>query len=322
MIRNSLRRLSLLSLAVLASGVATLTASAQANADWWRRQQQQQQQQRQMEIDRQRRQQQDAERQRLRDQERQRLRDQERTRMRDEERSRLIQEQRRKIANDNVQRRQAANDNVRRRQGANDNAPRRAGVGGGAAAVSRANDRTLYSNGVAKLNRAPTPGELRRGFTGKVTQDGRALVKVNNRVLAVPVSRVGGRLSGVGGGLQTARLSAAKGAAVTAEVQKIARASLKNTAPLKGTFNKAAAGDGNGGGGSSAGGNSGGGGGKGGAGGGRRPPKNPGDLTPIFNDAARKPPTIPGKVDKPTLDHNPPWKPKPKNPNGPKSPKL
>lgn len=314
MMKNSLRRLSLLSLAVMASGVATLNASAQANADWWRRQQQQQQQQRQMEIDRQRRQQQDAERQRMRDQERQRMRDQERARMRDEERNRLIQEQRRKVANDNVQRRQAANDNVRRRQAANDNVPRRA------TAVSRANDRTLYSNGVARLNRAPTPGELRRGFTGKVTQDGRALVRVNNRVLAVPASRVGVRMMRGSGALQASRWNDSKRAAVTTEVQRIATASLRTTPPLRGTFNKAA---GNGGGGTSAGGKSGGGGrkggGNGGSGGGRRPPRKPGDLTPIFNDAAGPPPppTLPGSGEKSTFVHPPP-----KNPPKPKGPKL
>lgn len=307
MMKNSLRRLLLLTLAVTASGVATAdTASAQANADWWRRQQQQQQQQqRQQELDRQRRQQ-EAERQRLRDQERQRMRDQERARVQQQERDRLLQ-QRREAANSNLRGRQPANSNVRR-------------AGGPAAAVSRSGDRVLYSNGVARLNRPPTAGELRRGFTGKVTQDGRALVKVNNRVLAVPAARVGVRWYGAqgAGALQASRLSAAKSASVTAEVQKIARASLKDIVRTGGPgglsekFNRAAGGGPppNGGGGAGRGGGGGNGGGGGGSndnnrgpGGGRRTPRKPGELSPIFNDAARKKPI--NKLEKPTLDHTP-----------------
>lgn len=54
-----------------------------------------------------------------------------------------------------------------------------------------ASDRRSFSNGVAKLNRPPTPAEAKRGFTGKVTADGKALVKFQGRVFAVPAARVG-----------------------------------------------------------------------------------------------------------------------------------
>jgi hypothetical protein len=50
----------------------------------------------------------------------------------------------------------------------------------------------VMSGGVAKMNRPLTPGEIQRGFTGKVTSDGRALIKFQNRVFTVPASRVSG----------------------------------------------------------------------------------------------------------------------------------
>ncbi|WP_423174584.1 hypothetical protein [Stenotrophomonas maltophilia] len=37
-----------------------------------------------------------------------------------------------------------------------------------------------------------TPGEIQRGFTGKVTTDGKALIKLGNRVVTAPASRVSG----------------------------------------------------------------------------------------------------------------------------------
>jgi hypothetical protein len=222
--------------------------------------------------------------------------------------------------------------------------------------VARSGDRVLYANGVARLNRPPTSGELRRGFTGKVTQDGRALVRVNNRVLAVPAARVGVKFRVIqsAGALRSSRWSDSKRAAVTNEVRTIATASLKNTVitggpgGLKEKFNAAAGSPPGGGGGNRGGGptGTGGGGGNNGNGGNGRKASNDnkrwprngrspkaGDLSPIFNDAARKSlktkldepiPVLkpkPGKPKKPANDNNPPlppWNaPKPKGPKGP-----
>lgn len=44
----------------------------------------------------------------------------------------------------------------------------------------------VSSGGIAKLTRPLTQGEIRRGFTGRVTSDGRALVRFQNRIFAVP----------------------------------------------------------------------------------------------------------------------------------------
>jgi hypothetical protein len=45
---------------------------------------------------------------------------------------------------------------------------------------------------MAKLSRPLTPAEVKRGFTGKVTADGRALVRFQGRVFAVPARGVSG----------------------------------------------------------------------------------------------------------------------------------
>lgn len=86
----------------------------------------------------------------------------------------------------------------------------------------------MSSGSVARLNRALTAAELRRGFTGKITLDGRALVRVGNRVLAVPASRVGVRVNRVQSPTVASRWNASKRAAVAAEVQKLAATSLRN----------------------------------------------------------------------------------------------
>ncbi len=51
---------------------------------------------------------------------------------------------------------------------------------------------TAISTGVVKAPRNPTPSEIQKGFIGRVTADGRALVKFQNRILAVPATRISG----------------------------------------------------------------------------------------------------------------------------------
>jgi hypothetical protein len=50
----------------------------------------------------------------------------------------------------------------------------------------------VVSGGLAKMARPLTPAEIQRGFTGRVTADGRALIKYQGRIFAVPASRVSG----------------------------------------------------------------------------------------------------------------------------------
>lgn len=64
-------------------------------------------------------------------------------------------------------------------------------AGTSASVISRTTDRMVFSNGVAKLTRPLTADEAKRGFTGKVTADGRPLVAFQNRVFAVPAARAG-----------------------------------------------------------------------------------------------------------------------------------
>jgi hypothetical protein len=171
-----------------AISLAAPPAHAQNRANDWQRQQQQQQleRQRQQEAARQREQdrQREQERQRQRDQERARLQDQERQRARETERQRQLEQQRQQAANDNRQKSRAAAQTGQ--QSSN-----RTNASGASSIVARSNDRVVYANGVARLTRPLTAAEIRRGFTGKLTADGRALVKFQNRVFAVPAARVG-----------------------------------------------------------------------------------------------------------------------------------
>ncbi|WP_173052651.1 hypothetical protein [Candidatus Nitrotoga sp. AM1P] len=50
----------------------------------------------------------------------------------------------------------------------------------------------VISGGVPKMVRPLTAGEIQRGFTGRVTTDGRALIKFQGRIFTVPASRVSG----------------------------------------------------------------------------------------------------------------------------------
>ena len=47
----------------------------------------------------------------------------------------------------------------------------------------------VVAGGMPKMARPLTPGEIQRGFTGRTTADGRALIKFQNRIFAVPAMR-------------------------------------------------------------------------------------------------------------------------------------
>jgi hypothetical protein len=202
MLKNGLRRLTVSFLAALLLGIASVPASAQ---DWYRRQQQQQQQQqRQMEQQRQqqmreqqRQQQQQQMREQMREQQRQQMREQQRQQMREQQRQQMREQQRGRM---------------------------------------RGQLSEVSPKGVAKLNRPLTAGEIRRGFTSKVTPDGRALIRINGRVLAVPAARVGisTNRSQSAGTRQASRWSASQRASISASVRKLAAANPKNKVRMGG----------------------------------------------------------------------------------------
>lgn len=151
--------------------------------------QQVQQQMRQQPQDLMRRQQQDQMRQQMRQQQADQLRQQIQQQVRQQQavvRDNLRQQQ-------VYQTKQLLQDQVRQQSAAQraQVLGRPAPTGTSQAISNRTADRMVFSNGVAKLTKPLTASEIKRGFTGKVTEDGRALVKFQNRVVAIPSSRVG-----------------------------------------------------------------------------------------------------------------------------------
>lgn len=57
--------------------------------------------------------------------------------------------------------------------------------------VNKTADRITFKNGISKITKPLTASEIKRGFTGKYTEDNRPLVKIQNRVFAIPSSRAG-----------------------------------------------------------------------------------------------------------------------------------
>lgn len=89
---------------------------------------------------------------------------------------------------------------------------------------------TRFSSvGVSSVVKKPTPSEERKGFTGRFSADGRALVKVQNRTYLVPASRIGvwPKPSGANSNSPSTRWSPQQQAAVGIEIQKLARAAAK-----------------------------------------------------------------------------------------------
>jgi len=143
-------------------------------AQAWQRQQQiqqQQQQQRQMDMQRQ----QEMQRQQMQEQQRRAMQEQQRRAMQEQQR-RTMQEQQR----DSMRQQSIAQQRALMQQGAR-------------TAIANNKQTGLAGTGAnARLVRPLTPGEIQRGFTGRVTADGRALIKFQNRVVVVPASRVSG----------------------------------------------------------------------------------------------------------------------------------
>lgn len=110
-----------------------------------------------------------------------------------------------------------------------------------AAANAQATATQARQRQIKEAARQPTPGEIQKGFTGRTTGDGRALVKFKNRILVVPASRI----SGLGARLErdkalrtSQRWNAEKQRAVNSRVQQLAAVGLaSNAAPLRSSKN-------------------------------------------------------------------------------------
>ncbi len=173
--QNVLWRLAMYALVCMTLPAAT--ALAQSNNNWqqqqWQRQQDQQRQQQQAQ---QRQQMQDQQRQQMQTQQRQQMQEQMRQQQQQQVRQRLQEQQRQQMQ---TQQRQATQAQQQSKLGTlqpGTNKP--TGM--------------VVSGGVAKMNRPLTAGEIQRGFTGRVTTDGKALIKFQNRIFTVPASRVSG----------------------------------------------------------------------------------------------------------------------------------
>lgn len=170
--------------------VITMVLGGSVHAQTWQQQQRQQDFMRQRQIDQQR---QDAMREQMRRAEQERVRDQirqqQRDQVRNDQRARAQEDVRTRIqqerSNDAKQQVLSTAKQQRedwRQQG-------KLGVARPGDQASRGPFRA--SNGIAQAPRQPTPAEAKRGFTGKVTPDGKALVRFQNRVVTVPASRIG-----------------------------------------------------------------------------------------------------------------------------------
>lgn len=198
----------------LALALAAAMSTALAQSGSWQQQQQQQQQwqrqqdqQRQQQQEQQRQQQQQAERQRMQDQQRQQMQQAERQRMQDQMRQQQqqqmrdqmqaqqrqqMQSQQRQQMQQQQQSQQRQQMQAQQQQQNQQRQQQQARAQGTLQPGTNKSNGMVVSGGVAKMNRPLTPGEIQRGFTGKVTSDGKALIKYQGRIFTVPASRVSG----------------------------------------------------------------------------------------------------------------------------------
>lgn len=252
-------------LCVLASLLGSPAPAQSNNDYWQQQQrQQQQQQQQQQQMDRQRQQdmqrqqQQQAERQRMQDQQRQQMQTQQRQQMQDQMRQQQQQQMRQQMQDQQRQQMQTQQrqqlqqqqqtqqrqqmqtqqQNAQRQQLQQQQQNQQRQAQQQTAQQQRAQLQQqgklgkdgkptgmVFSGGVAKMNRPLTPGEIQRGYTGKVTTDGRALIKYQGRVFTVPASRVSGlsaRLAANQNQQRAAKWTAQQQSAVTQRMKALA----------------------------------------------------------------------------------------------------
>lgn len=197
---------------ILLTGVAAAPAAAQRGNDWARQQQEQQ-----------RRQAAEQERQRQAAAERERQAAAARAREAERQRQQAVERARAQEAQRQAARAQEA------ARAAQTNA-RTSGVG-----LSPATKANAIASGAIRVSRQPSAAEIRRGFTGKVTADGKALVRFQGRIYAVPASRLGIRVRQASAensntpaaSAATPRWTEARRAEVNADIAKLAGQPVK-----------------------------------------------------------------------------------------------
>lgn len=130
----------------------------------------------------------------------------------------------------------------------------------------------VISSGIPKMARPLTAGEIQRGFTGRVTTDGRALIKFQGRIFTVPASRV----SGLSAKLASQRQQQAT--RWTAQQKIVVNQRLKALTAANSNISQRPSGSG----------------GSGGGGSGCTPPDSPKCQ---FNQAAQVPPALQARID-------------------------
>jgi len=206
-----------------------LGAPAMAQSNWqqqqqWQRQQDmQRQQQMQQQQDMQRRQMQEQQRRQMQEQQRRQMQEQQRQQMQAQQRQQMQaqqqQQQRQQMQN---QQRQTADQQRQQmqRQGT-------LGKDGKATGVA-------VSGGTARMTRPLTPGEIQKGFTGRVTADGRALIRYQGRVFTVPASRVAGLSARLARQRATQQAAAIPPASTTQRLASIAAAGARESSSSAG----------------------------------------------------------------------------------------
>ena len=175
--------------AIACAAILPVGTKAQSNNNYYQQQQQQQQWQRQQ--DQQRQQMQTQQRQQMQDQMRQQqqqqMQAQQRQQMQQQQQTQQRQQLQTQQQNQQRQTQQQQQQAQQKQQQLTAQQQAKLGTMQGGKPTG-----VVIAGGMARMNRPLTPGEIQRGFTGKVTPDGKALIKFQNRVFTVPASRVSG----------------------------------------------------------------------------------------------------------------------------------
>lgn len=225
---------SLLIAILLAFTIPAGALRAQMNNNWQIQQQRQQEmlRQQQMQQEQMRRQQQEQ----LRQQQRQQLQAQQRQQMQAQQRQQMQAQQRQAMQQQQQQALQQQQRNKLQKQQI-DQAKNAQQVGkppptGTPAHIAnKPTGPMVFSNGVARLTRPLTPAEISRGFTGKVTPNGRALIKFQGRIFAVPASRVSGLTAKPAAQQRQARWTAQQQGSINEKVKRLTAATTTPPPP-------------------------------------------------------------------------------------------
>ncbi len=222
---------SLLIAILLAFTIPAGALRAQMNNSWQIQQQRQHEmlRQQQMQQEQMRRQQQEQ----LRQQQRQQLQAQQRQQMQAQQRQQMQAQQRQTMQQQQQQvLQQQQRNRLQKQQIEQAKSAQQVGkpppTGTPAHIANKPTGPMVFSNGVARLTRPLTPAEISRGFTGKVTPNGRALIKFQGRIFAVPASRVSGLTAKLAAQQRQTRWTAQQRGSVNEKVKALAAAT---TAP-------------------------------------------------------------------------------------------